>query len=38
MGQKACSLLLANVHGDVKVRKEIVPQRLIIRDTSAKIR
>lgn len=38
MGQTACKLLLANVNGDIKVRKEIVPQRLVIRDTSAKIK
>ncbi len=38
MGQKACQLLLANIGGDEKVRKEIVPQKLVIRDTSAKSR
>ena len=36
MGQTACRLLLANINGDSKVRKEIVPQKLVIRDTSAK--
>ena len=36
MGQTACQLLLANIGGDTKVRKEIVPQKLVIRDTSAK--
>ena len=36
MGQTACKLLLANINGDSKVRKEIVPQKLVIRDTSAK--
>lgn len=38
MGQKACQLLLQNIGGDTKVRKEIVPQKLVIRDTSAKSR
>lgn len=38
MGQKACQLLLANIGGNEKVRKEIVPQKLVIRDTSAKSR
>lgn len=36
MGQKACRLLLANIEGDTRIRKEIVPQRLVIRETSAK--
>ncbi len=36
MGQKACELLLANINGNTTVRKEIVPQQLLIRDTSAK--
>ena len=36
MGQVACQLLLKNIGGDTKVRKEIVPQKLVIRDTSAK--
>jgi LacI family transcriptional regulator len=36
MGQKACQLLLAHIGGDTSVRKEIVPQQLVIRDTSAK--
>ena len=38
MGQVACQLLLRNISGDDKVRKEIVPQKLVIRDTSAKNR
>ena len=38
MGQKACELLLTNIAGDTKIRKEIVPQKLVIRDTSAKHR
>ena len=38
MGQKACQLILKNIGGDTKVRKEIVPQKLVIRDTSAKKR
>ena len=36
MGQKACQLLLSAIDGDTRVRKEIVPQKLIIRETSAK--
>lgn len=36
MGVKACQLLLRSIEGDSKVYKEIVPQQLIIRDTSAK--
>ena len=36
MGVTACQLLLRNIKGDTKVYKEIVPQQLIIRETSAK--
>ena len=36
MGLKACELLLRNINGDDKVYKAIVPQQLVIRDTSAK--
>lgn len=36
MGVKACDLLLRNINGDEKVYKAIVPQQLVIRDTSAK--
>ena len=36
MGVTACQLLLKNIAGDPKVYKEIVPQQLVIRDTSAK--
>lgn len=36
MGITACQLLLKNIQGDTKVYKKIVPQQLIIRDTSAK--
>jgi len=36
MGVTACQLLLRNIGGDTKVYKEIVPQQLVIRDTSAK--
>ena len=36
MGQMACRLLLANIAGDTRIRKEIVPQKLVIRETSAK--
>ena len=36
MGIKACQLLLKSIGGDAKVYKEIVPQQLVIRETSAK--
>jgi len=36
MGVRACQLLLKNIQGDTKVHKEIVPQQLRIRETSAK--
>ena len=36
MGQVACQLLLDGISGNTKVRKEIVPQKLVIRETSAK--
>ena len=36
MGETACRLLLANVAGDTKIHHEIVPQKLIIRDSSTK--
>jgi len=36
MGVTACQLLLRNINGDMKVYREIVPQQLVIRDTSAK--
>ena len=36
MGVTACQLLLKAIGGDTKVYKRIVPQQLIIRDTSAK--
>ena len=36
MGQKACELLLKNINGDPKIYREIVPQKLVIRDTSAR--
>jgi LacI family transcriptional regulator len=38
MGQTACQLLLRQIKGDQGVCKEIVPQKLVIRDTSAKNR
>ena len=38
MGVKACELLLRGIGGDTKVYHDIVPQRLVIRDTSAKRR
>lgn len=36
MGVTACQLLLKGINGDTKVYKEIVPQQLVIRETSAK--
>lgn len=36
MGITACQLLLKSIGGDPKVYKEIVPQQLVIRETSAK--
>ncbi|MBR1932375.1 MAG: LacI family DNA-binding transcriptional regulator [Prevotella sp.] len=36
MGQTACQLLLRHIAGDTKVQKKIVPQKIVIRDTSAK--
>lgn len=36
MGQTACKLLLQNIGGDSKIYKKIVPQKLVIRETSAK--
>lgn len=36
MGQTACQLLLRHISGDEKVYKKIVPQKIVIRDTSAK--
>ena len=38
MGVKACELLLRSINGDSMVYKEIVPQQLVIRDTSAKVK
>lgn len=36
MGAEACRLLLKSIGGDTKIRKVIVPQKLVIRETSAK--
>ena len=36
MGQTACRLLLKNISGDVKICHEIVPQKLVIRETSSR--
>ncbi len=36
MGQTACQLLLKNIGGDTHIYKKIVPQQVVIRDTSAK--
>ena len=38
MGVTACQLLLKAINGDTKVYKKIVPQQLVIRDTSARIK
>ena len=36
MGQTACKMLLKNINGDSKIYREIVPQKLVIRETSAR--
>ena len=36
MGKTACELLLKNIGGDTRIYKKIVPQKLVIRETSAK--
>ena len=36
MGVRACQLLLKSINGDPKVYQEIVPQQLVIRETSSK--
>lgn len=36
MGQTACQLLLRHIAGDTKVYRKIVPQRIVIGETSAK--
>ena len=36
MGKVSCQLLLKNINGDSKIYRKIVPQQLVIRDTSAK--
>jgi len=36
MGMEACRLLLKNINGDQTIYKKIVPQKLVIRETSAK--
>jgi len=36
MGQTACQLLLKTISGDPKIYRKIVPQKLVIRDTSAR--
>ena len=36
MGQTACQLLLKIIGGDTKIYREIVPQKLVIRETSAR--
>ena len=36
MGQTACRLLLGNINGDKNIYRKIVPQKLVIRESSAK--
>ena len=36
MGQTACRLLLGHINGDKTIYRKIVPQKLVIRETSAK--
>jgi LacI family transcriptional regulator len=36
MGMEACRLLLKAINGDTGIYKKIVPQKLVIRETSAK--
>ena len=36
MGATACQMLLNHIQGDTKVCKKVVPQQLVIRETSAK--
>ena len=36
MGTETCKLLLKNINGDSHIYKKIVPQKLVIRETSAK--
>lgn len=38
IGKTACQLLLQHIQGDTNVYKQIVPQQLVIRETSAKHR
>ena len=37
MGSTACRMLLQSIGGDPTVRREVVPQKLVIRETSARI-
>ena len=36
MGVEACKLLLKSINGESKIQKKIVPQKIVIRETSAK--
>ena len=36
MGVQSCQLLLKNISGDTKIYRKIVPQKIVIRETSAK--
>lgn len=38
MGERACKMLMKNIAGDQTIYHEIVPQKVIIRETSAKIK
>ena len=36
MGKTACQLLLKSISGDSKIYRKIVPQKLVIRETSSR--
>ena len=36
MGQRACQLLLRRIKGDTKIYREVVPQKVVIRESSSK--
>lgn len=38
MGTMACRMLLEHIAGDTAIHKKVVPQRLVIRETSSKIK
>jgi LacI family transcriptional regulator len=37
MGERSCQLLMRQIGGDTKVYREVVPQKIVIRGSSAKI-